>query len=734
MIILLFCAGSLIFLLISGNKDIQKTEDLILQNNQTIITTEKNIRLLEAILADQRAYILTKDQKFVLEYRDKKNQFLKNLNILSRSKKYAQTINEIRILFDEFYNKLEYRAQESRRFNQTLFLSGVEDIHILKEEIIRKNQEILNNAYKSFNKRVILVENKKNQYFKLLFICIITGTVLILLFNAFLLNEQFKKNKVKDYLEDSEKRYKLILNSTRDGIFDWNMIDGSVFYSSQFFKMLGYDRKGLVGTTENFSKLLHPEDRKGVWDSVDQCIKDPNLDYNIKFRMKGKSGKWIWIRSRAKFFFNKKGEAIRVVGIHTNINDQVKTENKLLKQKQYAESASEAKGQFLAHMSHEIRTPLTAISGIAEILNKNTENFSPKHTKLIKTLLTSSNSLKDIITDVLDFSKIENNDLDLDLNIFKLSYLFEEIISMMSLRANEKNINFKFNYAQLKAIEIYGDKIRIRQILINLISNAIKFTDKGSVKVKAYIDTKEGSKDFIRIDVKDTGIGIAKKDFDNIFQRFKQADMSVSRKYGGTGLGLSISRSLAKLMGGDILFESKLHKGSIFSLIIPATIVENSNINYDYNHHDHSLNQEIINLSKDKKILLAEDYEPNIIFLSHFLDDLKLDYNIARTGAEAVKLWSKKDNNYDLILMDVQMPKMDGLTATSKIRALEKNKNKPKTPIIGMTAHALVEDRNKCIASGMDAYLSKPIIETDLKELIVSFWSNDRFIEKEKES
>jgi CheY-like chemotaxis protein len=226
---------------------------------------------------------------------------------------------------------------------------------------------------------------------------------------------------------------------------------------------------------------------------------------------------------------------------------------------------------------------------------------------------------------------------------------------------------------------------------------------------------------FLRIDVNDTGIGIHPQNFELIFERFKQADSSVSRKYGGSGLGLPISLRLARLMGGGITLESVPGKGSVFTLLVPMRTTQEVQ---GEGETDQRLSK---TLSDDirgrallwKKILLVEDYEGNIVVLSYLLDSLECHYDVARTGLEAVNMW--KENRYDLILMDVQMPEMDGFTATAQIRRIERERNLLYTPIIGMTAHALVGDKEKCIEAGMDTYLPKPIVELDLKSKIIEF-------------
>ena len=435
--------------------------------------------------------------------------------------------------------------------------------------------------------------------------------------------------------------------------------------------------------------------------------------------MKHQSGRWIWVKSRAKAIRDKNGKAIRMVGANTDITVLKKEQTKLELEKNIAEEQNQAKSEFLAHMSHEIRTPLTAITGVGEILLKQKDQFNEKQTKLIKTLNSSANILKELINDILDFSKIEDGEIELDEQAFRLDAVFEETISMMSLKANEKGVSFVFDYNAIKDEQFYGDASRFRQILVNLVGNAIKFTDDGGVTVECIFEDRDGQ-NFLRVNVSDTGIGIEPENFDLVFERFKQADSSVSRKYGGTGLGLPISKQLAKLMGGDIFLSSEAGKGSTFSLLLPLKITSGSSSEIDKSSQSEKINQQLLaSLNNETKILIVEDYEGNIVVLSHIIEDLSFDYNVARNGIEAVSMW--EDNHYDLILMDVQMPEMDGFAATSKIREQESEKEIARTPIIGMTAHALVGDKDKCIAAGMDSYLPKPLVEADLKREMLKY-------------
>ncbi|MGB0720644.1 MAG: ATP-binding protein, partial [Bdellovibrionales bacterium] len=480
--------------------------------------------------------------------------------------------------------------------------------------------------------------------------------------------------------------------------------------------MLGYDRSATIGTTQDFKDFLHPEDIDAVWSYVDQYLAGELSEYRQEFRMKHQSGRWVWIQSRAKGLFDRDGKVYRMVGAHTDITHIVKAREKLEQEKHAAESANLAKSEFLAHMSHEIRTPLTAISGIAEIFEKTKDHLNDKQKMLVSTLLSSTSSLKDLINDILDFSKIESGELELDEEAFELAEVFESVISMMALKASEKGVSFVFDYNTLKDVDFYGDAKRIRQILVNLINNAIKFTDEGGVTIKSEIEDRDGH-DYLRIDVADTGIGIAPENFDLVFERFKQADSSVSRKYGGTGLGLPISRNLAQLMGGDIFLSSEAGNGSTFTLLLPMTLSKKNETKQETTKNKKLNEQLSAALTGESKILVVEDYEGNIVVLSYILEDIGAHFDIARTGGEALAFW--KDNHYDMVLMDIQMPEMDGFTATKEIRRLEKQKKLDHTPIIGMTAHALVGDKDKCIEAGMDSYLPKPIVETDLKREIL---------------
>jgi PAS domain S-box-containing protein len=717
--LVVMCTLWLGYILIHGDKQIQKTDYWVTHTYKTILETENLSALVEGMLASQRAYIMTGQDKFLDEYNVHKNQvseLLANVSeLVSENRSQSSRVQEMRQLFRDLTIRLEERSKLYKPVGVPEgFINEVDVVSGAKNDILKINSAILREEHALLNNRINLVNRRKDDYFYMICIGGIMTAMLIIIFNVMLFYAQDRRLSAEQSLKDTEERFALAIQGTNDGIFDWDLKSGKVFYSRQFFGMLGHDREAFVGTISDFHDLLHPDDKPKVMQYIERYLNRELTEYSNTFRMRHKKERWIWVNSRAKAIFSPAGKPVRMVGANIDVTYMKEYQEKLKIEKNMAEKANLAKSDFLAHMSHEIRTPLTAISGISEIFLKDKDKLSEKQAQLARTLHSSTSTLKDLVNDILDFSKIESGELDLNEENFKLSTLFQQVISIMSVNARAKGLDFKFEYDPVQDLHFYGDKMRLRQILINLIGNAIKFTEKGEVTVHAYTEERYDTK-FLRIDVKDTGIGIAQENLDIIFERFKQGDSSVSRKYGGTGLGLSISRNLANLMRGHITLESELSSGSIFTLTLPFRDVTDSE---KETHDNKALNKKLTDqikarISSENRMLLVEDYEGNIVVLSHILDEIGCPYDIARTGLEALNRW--KEKHYDIILMDIQMPEMDGFTATTQIRIMEGEKDLPRTPIIGMTAHALIGDKDKCIAAGMDMYMPKPIIETDLK-------------------
>lgn len=720
--VLVLGAGALIYVLIYGNFRIEKTGARVTHAHDVIVTAEQLSMLVEGMVASQRGYLVTGQEGFLEAYEGQKGQLSEKIALISTltadNPAHASRLEEMRNYKTQLTTRLEERASQYRHPTDISpeFLDGIRTIDSLKQNIMRLNSAVLEEEYGLLGTRVQSIEAQKTRYFTFLLMVVIASSGFLMLFNGFLLHSQRKRARVEDMLEDTEKRFTLAVEGTRDGIYDWDLTTGQVFYSSRIFKMLGYERESFTGTIEDLKDIIHPEDGPRVWKSAEDYFAGEIPEYSVEYRLKADDGRWVWVHSRARAIKDSAGKPVRLVGAHTDISFIKERQEKLEQEKKAAEDANRAKRDFLAHMSHEIRTPLTAISGIAEIFLNKQGNLDDKQKSLIHTLHSSTAALKDIINDILDFSKIESGELELNRENFRVAGLFEEIISMMSLRARGKAISFVFYYDDIKDCVFYGDRARIRQILINLIGNAIKFTNEGGVTVSAHAEYRN-EEPFLRVDISDTGIGIAPENFDLIFERFKQADPGVARKYGGTGLGLPISRHLAELLDGKIILSSQTGKGSTFSLILPDTEKKLSVLPEAHAYDRGNLAQRIrSSVSGDTRILIVEDYEANIMVIGFLLDDAGCAYDVARNGQQAVDMW--KEHPYDLLLMDVQMPLMDGFSATAAIRKIEREHALPRTPIIGMTAHALVGDKDKCIEAGMDAYLPKPLIEDDLRQEI----------------
>jgi len=380
-----------------------------------------------------------------------------------------------------------------------------------------------------------------------------------------------------------------------------------------------------------------------------------------------------------------------------------KTVRELEEQKSTAEEANRSKSEFLANMSHEIRTPMNGIIGMTHILEKTT--LDEKQAHYLKTINVSSSSLLSIINDILDFSKIEVGKLEIDKIDFSLRELMKNVTNIIEFKAEEKSLNFEIDYDSVSQDNLYGDSLRISQILVNLLNNAIKFTSQGFVKINI---TNEDDK--FRFEIIDSGIGMTEAQQKKLFQSFSQADSSTTRDYGGTGLGLSISKQLVELMGGKIWAESKIGVGSTFGVELMLPEAKNP---ISIKKKSKTLSEDIQTL-KGSKILLVEDNKINQEIIIGLLENAGLVIDIANNGKEGVELF--RLNNYELILMDMQMPIMDGIEATRIIREINKE-----IPIIALTANAMKEDIEKTQSVGMNEHLNKPIDVEQLYETLLKY-------------
>ena len=383
------------------------------------------------------------------------------------------------------------------------------------------------------------------------------------------------------------------------------------------------------------------------------------------------------------------------------------TTNYAQKLREEAERSNEIKSKFLANMSHEIRTPMNGIIGMTELLIS-VDEIPEKYKEYIELVHKSANNLLTVINDILDYSKIESNQIVIEKLPIKLKEEVNEVVSLLNHKASEKELDLILEYDENIPQYIITDPVRVKQILTNIINNAIKFTHKGYVKVKVELFEKLPDKVVIKFRIIDTGIGIKNELFDVIFNDFSQAEDSTTRKYGGTGLGLSIAKRLSELLGGSIGIYSEVNKGSEFWFTITASIFKDLDANVLPENNE----QPSFELQNQYHILIVEDEPVNRELIINILEKSKQTYKIAVNGYEAVEMYKKE--KFDLILMDIHMPIMDGYTATQKIREYEKENNIKPTFIIAVTANAMHGERQKCIDVGMNEYVSKPFKTKEL--------------------
>jgi PAS domain S-box-containing protein len=379
-------------------------------------------------------------------------------------------------------------------------------------------------------------------------------------------------------LQESEQRIRLATQASALGTWNYNSITGELVCSDRCRELFSLERNTPV-TYKTFLKGLHKDDREMVHQAMQSIMNsnDQNTQYDIEYRTIGIKDKVVrWVKGSGRAFTLADGE-VRIAGTIQDITKQKQLEKQLREARDKAESANNAKSEFLANMSHEIRTPMNAIYGISAILQMSKNLPEAKYNELLDTLQSSSESLLALINDLLDISKIETNSIQLEKIPFSLSETIHSVANMLSVRAAEKNLKVLVEVDNVDETEFVGDPTRIRQIITNLVSNAIKFTETGSVTIKASAEQSLARSHMnVKIDIVDTGIGIAKDKLDKVFEKFMQADSSINRKYGGTGLGLAITKTLVEVMGGQISVTSKQEHGSTFTVNMPLVINRNS--------------------------------------------------------------------------------------------------------------------------------------------------------------
>ncbi len=685
------------------------------------------------------------------------------------------------------------------------------------------------------------------------------------------------QKKAREALMKSREQYMLAANGSHDGMWDWDLISNNLFLSPRWKQMIGYRDNELPGSFETFADHLHPDDKPVVMDYVKRYLNAEFERYSIEFRFRHRNGSYRWILARGEALRDEKGIPYRMAGSHTDITERKEAEEELRKtntklQKaisraeelaEQAARANAAKSDFLANVSHEIRTPMNGVIGMTRMLLDST--LSPDQKHYADLAYSSAKALLGIIDDILDFSKIEAGKLTLESSDFDLLNTLENVTELLTIKAEEKRLEIVSILDSNVPSRVHGDPGRIRQVLLNLGGNAVKFTHSGRVTIHGSLDNQTADRLTIRFTVTDTGIGIPPDKHEMLFNPFTQVDQSARRKYGGTGLGLAISRQLVEAMGGGIEFKSSEGTGSEFQFtVILKTVQTPDRLNGDKAEYEfpemrimvvdenpaiHLQIRMLLNHPQEKfegvgngasafdrlnsavqegvrfdvilvnrtlpdmdivqfserleaipgyagiglivltpmglskaggwlpeiavggflkkpvrkstlrrclsdmlvrsqnpegssdsivsagngsagpvpmfegtRILLVEDHPVNLIVTRKMLERLGCKTDAAENGLRAIE--ALKERQFDLVLMDCQMPEMDGFEATRMIRDAASGVLDSSIPIVAMTAHAGAADREKCMAAGMSDYLSKPVESTDLAAMIKRFIAN----------
>jgi PAS domain S-box-containing protein len=560
-------------------------------------------------------------------------------------------------------------------------------------------------------------------------------------FHAFVrdLRERVEAERAR---QESELRFDLALEGSNDGFWDWKQVSGDEqWWSPRFYELLGFQPDEVEASWSTLQQLVHEQDREAFVAKMDNHLAGLTL-LDQELRLRSKDGLFRWFRFRGQAVTDDQGQLSRMAGSLSDVDEQRRTQEvlrthaqqlqeaksavertamdlvrsmqELEESRQRAESATKSKSEFLANMSHEIRTPMTAIMGFAELLLDASTPASERRAHVL-TIRRNGEHLLTLINDILDLSKVEAGRIELERIEFAPADVLEDVRALMKAKLQEKRLALGIDFETRIPRLIRSDPVRLRQILVNLLGNAIKFTELGGIRVVAgYLPAREECEPRFYVRVIDSGIGMTEEQVGRLFQPFVQADSSTTRRFGGTGLGLTIARRLAQMMGGDILVESQPGRGSSFTVEIALREGAEPEL-YDPRaerraeqapHETRGTDARAADLH-GMRILLAEDGRDNQRLISIVLERVGADVELAENGRIACDKAleaQRAGRPFDVILMDMQMPELDGWSATALLRSVHYD-----GAVVALTANAMDGDHDRCLAAGCDDFASKPI-------------------------